>query len=51
MIYWIGKLLEAVSSFYVSSRARVRIVRSASVWFDFRVGLHRGCSICIWIVL
>ena len=38
-----GKLLKAVQSFYVDSRACVRVGNDASEWFPVNVGLRQGC--------
>ena len=37
------KLLEAVQSFYVDSRACVRVGNDVSEWFPVNVGLRQGC--------
>ena len=37
-----GKLLRAVQSFYVTSRACVRIGSEVSDWFPVKVGLRQG---------
>ena len=44
-----GKLLKAVQSFYVESRACVRVVNDASEWFPFNVGLRQGCVMSPWL--
>ena len=38
-----GKLLKAVQSFYVDSRAYVRVGNDVSEWFPVTVGLRQGC--------
>ena len=38
-----GKLLKAVQSFYVDSRAYVRVGNDVSEWFPVNVGLRQGC--------
>ena len=38
-----GKLLKAVQSFYVDSRACVRVGNDVSEWFQVNVGLRQGC--------
>ena len=37
------KLLTAVQSFYVDSRACVRVGNDVSEWFRVNVGLRHGC--------
>ena len=37
------KLLKAVQSFYVDSRACVRVGNDVSEWFPVNVGLRQGC--------
>ena len=37
-----GKLLKAVQSFYVDSRASVRVGNDVSEWFPGNVGLRQG---------
>ena len=44
-----GKLLKAVQSFYVDSRAYVRVVNDSSEWFPFNVGLRQGCVMSPWL--
>ena len=41
-----GKLLKAVQSFYVDSRACVRVVNDVSDWFP----VENGCLMYIWMV-
>ena len=38
-----GKLLKAVQSFYVDSRACVRVGNDVSEWFQVNVGLRQRC--------
>ena len=38
-----GKLLKAVLSFYVDSRACVQVRNTVSEWFPVTVGLRQGC--------
>ena len=38
-----GKLLKAVQSFNVDSRACVRVGNDVSEWFPVNVGLRQGC--------
>ena len=38
-----GKLLTAVQSFHVDSRACVRVGNDVSEWFPVNVGLRHGC--------
>ena len=43
-VYGVGeKLLKAVQSFYVHSRARVRVGNDVSEWFPVNVGLIQPC--------
>ena len=43
-VYGVGeKLLKAVQSFYVDSRACVRVGNDVSGWFRINVGLRQGC--------
>ena len=42
-----GKLLKAVQSFYVDSRACVRVGNDVSEWFPVNVGLRQGCVITL----
>lgn len=44
-----GKLLNGVKSFYVNSRACVRVGNCVSEWFDVRVGLRQGCVMSPWL--
>ena len=52
----VGKLLEAVQSFYVDSRVCVWVGNDVSEWFLVNVGLTRtrnlhGCLMYIWMVV
>ena len=43
---WVGgKLLKAVQSFHVDSRASIRVGNDVSEWFPVNVGLRQGCVI------
>ena len=44
-----GKLLKAVKSFYVDSRACVRVGNDVSEWFPVNVGLRQGCVMSPWL--
>ena len=44
-----GKLLRAVRSFYVNSRACVRVGNDVSEWFPVNVGLRQGCVMSPWL--
>ena len=44
-----GKLLTAVQSFYVDSRACVRVGDDVSEWFPVNVGLRQGCVMSPWL--
>ena len=44
-----GRLLKGVKSFYVNSRACVRVGNSVSDWFPVRVGLRQGCVMSPWL--
>ena len=44
-----GRLLNAVKSFYINSRACVRIGNEVSDWFPVRVGLRQGCVMSPWL--
>ena len=49
-IYGIGgKLLSAVKSFYIESRACVRVGDEESEWFAVEVGLRQGCVMSPWL--
>ena len=44
-----GKLLKAVQSFFVDSRACVRVGNDVSEWFPVNVGLREGCVKIPWL--
>ena len=44
-----GKLFKAVQSFYVGSRACVRVGNDVSEWFPVNVGLRHRCVMSIWL--
>ena len=44
-----GKLLKAVQSFYVDSRACVRVGNDVSEWFPVIIGLRQGCVMSPWL--
>ena len=44
-----GNLLKAVQSFYVDSRACVRVGNDVSEWFPVNVGLREGCVMSPWL--
>ena len=44
-----GKLMEAVRSLYVDSRACVRVGNNVSEWFLVNVGLRQGCVMSPWL--
>ena len=44
-----GKLLKAVQSFYVDSRACVRVGNDVSEWFPVNVGFRQGCVMSQWL--
>ena len=44
-----GKLLKAVQSFYVDSKACVRVGNDVSEWFPVNVGLRQGCVMSPWL--
>ena len=43
-----GKLLKAVQSFNVDSRACVRVGNDVSEWFPVNVVLRQGCVMSSW---
>ena len=45
-----GKLLMAMQSFYVDSRACVRVGMDVSEWFPVNVGLRQGCVMSPWLL-
>ena len=44
-----GKLLKAVQSFYVDSRACILVVNDVSEWFPVNVGLKQGYVMSPWL--
>ena len=44
-----GRLLRGVKSFYVGSKACVRVGNEVSEWFPVRVGLRQGCVMSPWL--
>ena len=44
-----GKLLKAVQSFYLDSRACDRVGNDVSEWFPVNVGLRQGCVVSPWL--
>ena len=44
-----GKFLKVVQSFYVDSRACVRVGNDVSEWFPVNVGLRQGCVMLPWL--
>ena len=44
-----GKLLKAVQSFYIDSRACVRVGNDTSEWLPVNVGLRQGCVMSPWL--
>ena len=44
-----GKLLKAVQSFYVDSRACVWVGNEMIEWFLVNVGLRQGCGMFPWL--
>ena len=44
-----GKLLKEVQSFYLDSRARVRLGNDVSEWFSVNVGLIQDCVMSPWL--
>ena len=47
--YFILKLLKAVQSSHVDSRACVRVGNDVSEWFPVNVGLRQGCVMSPWL--
>ena len=43
-----GKSLKAVQSFYISSRACVRVGNDVSEWFPVNIELRQGCVMSPW---
>ena len=49
-VYGVGrKLLKAVQSFYVDSRACVRVGNDVSEWFPVNVRLRQDCAMSPWL--
>ena len=46
-----GKLLKAVKSFYVDSRACVRVGNDVREWFPVNVGLRQGWLCDVFMVV
>ena len=44
-----GRLLKAVQSLYVDSKACVRVGNGVSEWFPVNVGLRHGCVMSPWL--
>ena len=44
-----GRLLRGVKSFYVGSKACVRVGNEVSEWFPVRVGMRQGCVMSPWL--
>ena len=44
-----GKLLKAVQSFYVDSRACVQVGNDVNEWFPVNVGLKQACVMSPWL--
>src|ERR1700755_2886271 len=44
-----GRLLNGIKSFYENCRARVRVRRELTEWFNVRVGLRQGCVMSPWL--
>ena len=45
-----GKLLKAVQSFYLDSRACARVRNDVSEWFPVNVGLRQSCLMSPWLL-
>ena len=45
----VEKLLKSVLSFYVDSRACVRVGNDVREWFPVNVGLRQGCVMSPWL--
>ena len=43
------QLLKAMQSFYVDSKACVRVGNDVSEWFPVNVGLRQGCVMSPWL--
>ena len=48
-VYGVGGKSKAVQSFYVDSRACVRMGNVVSEWFPVNVGLRQGCVMSPWL--
>ena len=48
-VYGGEKLLKAVQSFYVDSRACIPVRNDASKWFRVNAGLRQGCAMSPWL--
>ena len=49
-VYGVGeKLLKAVQSFYIDSRACVRVENNVSEWVPVNVGSRQGCVMSPWL--
>ena len=44
-----GKLLKAVQSFYIDSKACIRVGNDVSEWFKVNVGLRQVCVMSPWL--
>ena len=44
-----GRLLRGVKSFYIGSKACVRVGNEVSEWFPVRAGLRQGCVMSPWL--
>ena len=45
----VGKLMKAVQSFYIVSRACVRVRNYVIEWLPVNVGLRQGCVMSPWL--
>ena len=45
----VGKLSEAVQSFYIDSSSCVRVGNDVSEWFPVNVGLRHSCVMSPWL--
>ena len=49
-VFGVGqKLLKALQSFYIDSRACVLVGNDVSEWFQVNVGLRQFCVMSIWL--
>ena len=48
---FLGKMLKAVQSFYVDSRACVLVRNDVSEWFPVNVGLRKGRVLSSWCLM